>query len=66
MPAEKRKRKMHNLKVVSSVLFGDLTEEYSLGGSLSDRSEDLLQRGKGEGRIYRNMLHRSTKKYIGV
>ena len=31
----KKKKKKHNLKVVSYVLFGDLPEDYSLGGSLS-------------------------------
>ena len=38
---------MHNLKVVSEILFEDLTEDYSLGDSLSGSSEELLQRGKG-------------------
>lgn len=38
---------MHSLKVVSEVLLEDLTEDYNLGDSLSDSSEELLQRGKG-------------------
>ena len=46
--------KKHNLKVDSYILFGDLTEDYSLGISLSDRSEELFQRGKGRVRIYSN------------
>ena len=37
----------HKLKVASYVLFGDLTEDYSLGDSLSGSSEGLFQRGKG-------------------
>jgi len=36
-----------HLKVRSYVLFGDLTEDYSLGVNLLDRSEELFQRGKG-------------------
>ena len=28
-------------------MFGDLTEDYSLGVNLLDRSEELLQRGRG-------------------
>ena len=35
-------------KVENYILFGRLTENLSLGGSLSDSSETLLQRGKGE------------------
>ena len=38
---------MHSLKVVSEILLEDLTEDYSLGDSLSGSSEELLQRGKG-------------------
>ena len=45
---------MHNLKVDSYVLFGELTEDYSLGDHLSDSSEELLQRGKGGAMIYRS------------
>ena len=37
---------MHKLKVLSYVLFGDLTQDYNLGYSLSESSEELLQRGK--------------------
>ena len=37
----------HLKKVRSYVLFGDLTEDYSLGVNLSDSSEELFQRGKG-------------------
>ena len=40
-------KKMHNLKVASHILFRDLTEDYILGDSLSDSSEELFQRSKG-------------------
>ena len=46
-------------KVENYVLFGRLTENLSLGGSLSDSSEALLQRGKGRARIYRNFHNRN-------
>ena len=39
-----------HLRAVNSVLFGDLTEDYSPTDSLSDNSEKLLQHGSGEGR----------------
>ena len=45
---------MHNIKVENYVLFGGLPEDSSLGGRLSGSSEGLLQRGKGEARIYRS------------
>ena len=35
---------MHNLKVASYVLFGELTEDYILGDHLSDSAEKLFQR----------------------
>ena len=38
---------MHNLRVASYVLFGNLTEDHSLGDRLSNSSEELLQRGRG-------------------
>ena len=37
-------------------LFGELVEDLSLGGSLSDSSEGLLRRGKGRARIYRSFV----------
>ena len=43
---------MHNLKVESYVLFGDLTENYNLGISLSNSPKELVQRGKEAIRIY--------------
>ena len=49
-----RWKKMHNLKVENSVLFGGLTEDSSLAGSLSDSSEGLLRRGKGGDRMNRS------------
>ena len=39
-------KQMHKLKVLSYVLFGDLTQDYNLGYSLSESSEELLQRDK--------------------
>ena len=41
---------MHNLKVENYVLFGRLTKDYSLGYTVSESSEGLLQRGKGRSR----------------
>ena len=38
---------MHNLKFEDYVSFEDLTEDYSLGISLSNSSEELFQRGEG-------------------
>ena len=38
--------KMHNMRDVSSVLFGE-NEDCSLGDSTSDSSERLFQRGSG-------------------
>ena len=37
------------------MLFGDLTEDHSLGDSLADSSEELLPRGEEGTRIYRNI-----------
>ena len=39
-----------------SVLFRDLTEDYSPGDNLSDNSEERLQRGRGGARIYMNFF----------
>ena len=49
------RRKMHNLEVSSKVLFGDLTEDYRPGDSLSGSSEELLQRAEGGARMYRRI-----------
>ena len=51
-----------HLKVRSYVLFGDLTEDYSLGVNLLDSSEELFQRGKGGAGIYRNFCGGEGKK----
>ena len=48
--------KKQNLKVVSWVLFKDLTEDYSLGDSLSDSLEELFQSNKEGARIYRSFF----------
>jgi len=39
---------MHNMRVLSQVLFGE-NENYGLGDSITDSSEKLLQRCRGEG-----------------
>ena len=46
-------KELHNFTFVSHVLFGDLTKDYSLGNSPSDKSEELFQRGKGRVRMNR-------------
>ena len=40
-------KKTHDLKAENYVLFGELSEDLSPGGSLSDSSEELLWRGEG-------------------
>ena len=40
------------------MLFWDHTEDYSLGDSLSDSSEELLPRGKEGATIYRNICQK--------
>ena len=45
-------KKTHNLKVQIYILFRKRTEDCSLGDSLSDSSEELLQRGQGEVRSF--------------
>ena len=45
------KKKMHNVRVVSEVLFG-ANENCSPGDSTSDSSEKLLQGGRGEVTLY--------------
>ena len=47
IPTMLTEKNTHLKKVRSYVLFGDLTEDYSLGVNLSDSSEELFQRGKG-------------------
>ena len=66
-------KKTHNLKAVSYALFQDLTEDYSLGDSLSDSSEELFQRGKEEsgyigvftGKTKQNQKPKKKKKKSG-
>ena len=41
--------KMHSVGALSVTYIWRLTEGYSLGDSLSDSSEELFQRNKGEG-----------------
>lgn len=38
------KKRTHNLKFGSYVLFGAITEDYSLGNSILGSSEELLQK----------------------
>ena len=45
------KKKKHNPQVENCVLFGKLSKDSNRGGSLSDSSVEVLQRGKGEVRI---------------
>ena len=51
---------MHSLKVEGYVLFRDITEDYILGNSLSDSSEEQFQRGKGGARIYGSFSWKKT------
>ena len=46
---------MQSLKTEYYVLFGRLTKDLSLGYSLSDSSEGLLQRGRGGARMYQDI-----------
>ena len=46
--------KIHNLKVENYVLFGELAEDLSPEGSLSESSVGQLWRGEGGARIYRS------------
>lgn len=39
------------MRAVSSVFWGQLTQDYGLGDRLSDSSVELLQRDKGEGHV---------------
>ena len=55
-------KKMHNLKTENYVLFGRQAEDLSLGDSLSDGSDRLLQRDKGEARIYEFLKNKSKNK----
>ena len=47
-----KKRKKKSLKIVTYVLFRELTEDYSLGNSLSDTYEKVLKNGKRGARIH--------------
>ena len=47
---------MHNVEVVSWVLFRDPTEDYSPRDSFSDSSEELLWRSRGGAGIYMNFF----------
>ena len=48
--------KMHNVKVVSQVLFEHLNGDDSPGEQPSDSSKELLQRGKRGVRMYMNIF----------
>ena len=55
------KKKMHKLKVENHVLLGTLLR--TMGNSLSDSSEELIQRVKEGARIHRNFCwKKKTKK----
>ena len=51
---------MHNVRVLSSDLFGT-NKDCSLGDSISDSSEKMLQNGRREVRIYAIIL---TNEYL--
>ena len=53
---------MNNLKASGYGLFTNLSEDYSLGDSLSGSSEELFQRGKGRANIYRRFFWKKKKK----
>ena len=55
-------RKTNNLKASGYGLFTNLSEDYSLGDSLSGSSEELFQRGKGRANIYRRFFWKKKKK----
>ena len=51
---------MHNLKVKNYVLFGRLTKDYSLGYTVSETSEGLLQKCKGGSRYIEGFAERKN------
>ena len=53
-----KKKKRLNLKVENYTLFGGLSEDLSLGGSLSGSSEGLIQRGEWGARLYRDFCNK--------
>ena len=60
--------KMHNLQVKNYVLFGELTEDLSPEGSLSDSSVGWLWRGEGGARVYRSFykIKNSSQKILVI
>ena len=52
------RRKTHNIRVVSFSIIQGLTEDYSLGDSLSDSSGELFQRGRGAASVCMSFLAR--------
>ena len=52
-------KKMYNLKAENYVLFGELAEDLSSGGSLSGSSEGQLLRCMGGARIYRSFYRKN-------
>ena len=53
--------KLHNVKVVSQVLFEHLNGDDNPGEQPSDSSKELLQRGKGGVRVYMNIFFSGKK-----
>ena len=49
---------------MSYVLYRELTEDQSLGKSLSDTSEKVLKSGKRGARIYRSFGWKKKKKHV--
>ena len=52
-------KKMHNVEVENYVFFGGIFEDLSPEDILSDRSEELLQGGKGGARIYKSFARKT-------
>ena len=52
---------MHNVKIASYALFGELTEDYSPRDSLSESFEELLPSDKGGARMYRSFFAEKRK-----
>lgn len=50
---------MHNVKIASYALFGELTEDYSPRDSFSESFEELLPSDKGGARMYRSFCNKS-------
>ena len=52
-------KKVHYLKVENYVSLGRISEDLNPEGSLSDRSEGVLQRGKGGAKMHRSFCNKN-------